>query len=85
MRRLMIGLLAAFVLIASGNAVLASQQWQESNYKLAEALAAGYAVVSTYHNSDGHLVFVLQRQNVMLMCAYAVQQSTHCAQLGKEL
>ena len=85
MRRFMIGLLAATALFASGNAVFASQQWQESNYKLDQALAAGYVVVSTYHNSDNHLVFVLQRQNVLLMCAYAIQQSIHCAQLGKEL
>jgi hypothetical protein len=85
MRRLLIGLLAALVLMASGNAALASTQWKESSYNLVQALAAGYTVVSNYHNSEGHLVFVLQRQNVLLMCAYAVQQSTNCAQLGNEL
>ena len=85
MRRILMGLLAAFLLTAAGNTSSASNQWVESHYTLAEGLEAGYVVVSTYHNSEGHLVFVLQRQNVILMCAYAVQQTTHCAQLGKEL
>ncbi len=85
MRRLLIVLVAGLALLASGDAAHASTQWKESHYNLVQALEAGYTVVSNYHNSEGHLVFVLQRQNVLLMCAYAVQQSTNCAQLGNEL
>lgn len=85
MRSLLMGMVFGTAMLVSGKAAFASEQWQESHYNLPQALAAGYIVVSNYHNSEGHLVFVLQRQNVLLMCAYAVQQSTHCAQLGKEL
>jgi len=84
MRRILTALVVGFLAFASTTSA-ADDQWNESTYKLADALAAGYVVVSTYHNSEGHLVFVLQRQNVLLMCAYNVQQTMRCAQLGSKL
>jgi len=41
-------------------------------------------VVSTYHNSDGHLVFVLQRDTTLLLCQFQATQDNNCAQLDAE-
>jgi hypothetical protein len=60
----------------------ADDAWQPSDFTLVEALDAGFAIVDTYHSNEGHLFFVLQLQNNLLLCKFEEVQAQKCLQLG---
>ena len=84
MQCLIFGLAAACLMALTPVAAQASKSWWDESATLPDALHAGFVVVSTYHNSDGHLVFVLQRDTTLLLCQFQATQDNNCAQLDAE-
>ena len=84
MRRLTLGLLLAGLLALSPFHAEANEGWRDHHLTLPEALNEGYKVVSTYYNSAGHLVFVLQLNHVLLLCQFSELQNNNCAQLNTQ-
>ncbi len=81
MARLFRTLIAAAALAGLSLPALATEQWHRSNLTLPEALTAGFRVVDTYHNEQGHLFFVLQREADLLLCMFQEQQTETCVTL----
>ena len=84
MRRTLLSTLLALSVVFTAMSAQANNSWRQSTFRMAEALAAGFVVVSTYHNSAGHLEFVLQHQHILLICQFAQQQTDLCVQLGDD-
>jgi len=84
MRRMMIAATLCLGFFADMLPAQASSSWTESRLSLTDALSTGFVVVSTHYNSEGHLIFVLQRQHILLMCRFHEEQTQKCAQLGNE-
>ena len=83
MRRLLLPIVLGIVLhAAAGFAAEARDGWRPGAYTLDEALEAGFTVVDVYHNNEGRLFFVLQRQAVLLLCIFEEVQMDRCLQLG---
>lgn len=81
MARLFRTLIVAAALAGFGLPALASSQWHRSNLTLPQALVAGYNVIDTYHNEEGHLFFVLQLDSKLLICQFHEQQTELCVAL----
>ena len=67
--------------LSSSAALAVEEQWHKSNLTLPQALVAGYRVVDTYHNGEGHLFFVLQLDARLLLCSFQETQDEPCIAL----
>ncbi|NQW12095.1 MAG: hypothetical protein HQ481_19700 [Alphaproteobacteria bacterium] len=83
MRRLVHSLAAAALLcgLSFSAAFAVEEQWHKSDLTLPQALVAGYRVVDTYHNGEGHLFFVLQLDARLLLCSFKETQDEVCVAL----
>jgi hypothetical protein len=81
MARLFRTLIVAAAVAGLSLPALASSEWHRSNMTLPQALVAGYRVIDTYHNEQGHLFFVLQFDSRLLICQFHEQQTELCVAL----
>jgi hypothetical protein len=77
-------LIAAAVLAGLSLPAMATDQWHRSTLTLPQALTAGFRVVDTYHNEQGHLFFVLQLDAQLLLCRFQEQQTETCVTLSPD-
>lgn len=74
--------LAVALHFTAASAEGAANAWQPGDLTLREALDAGFAIVDTYHNHEGHLFFVLQHQNRLMLCQFEEIQAHKCLRFG---